>query len=391
MAAPRFTKVTIGRLENDVPPAAMNTFHAVGDINGDGRPDIVVSGRNGRMVWFENTGDRGNWPVHPVEDVEAMECGGQIRDLTGDGLGDIINGNDFRGHQIFWWANPGPRGGAWQRRAIATTDLSQFHDTTVGRLAGEDADSLVFTNQVRGTNIYRVPLPADPTQAPWPNLQVIATARGEPFVKADGTDRIQPEEGLAIGDVDGDGVNEIVCGTHWYKLVGGRWCGHKFASGYITTKIAIADIDGDGRNEILLAEGDPCVYGKAQGGKLAWFKRGPDARAPWTEHVLLEGLHDAHSLQVGDLCGNGRPDILCGEVGVANRADDRYVRPPRLIVLENEGRGRFTPHVIDEGTGIHDAVLADMLGRGVLDIVGKPLHGDEKWHVHVYFNDTARP
>ncbi len=345
MATPRFTKVTIGRLENDVPPAPMNTFHAVGDVNGDGRPDIVVSGRSGRMVWFENTGRRKSWPMRLVDDVEGMECGGSLCDLTGDGRADIINGNDFRGRQLFWWANGGD---AWTRRVVARTDQVKFHDTTIGRLAGEDVDSLVFTNQGSGTNLCRVRLPADPTVSPWPDLQIIATARCEPFVKADGTDKLQPEEGLAIGD-----------------------------------------IDGDGRDEILLAEGDACVFGKPAGCKLGWFKPGADVREPWTEHVLLEGLHDAHSLQVGDLCGNGRVDILCGEIGMASRDDDSYVRPPRLIVLENEGNGRFTPHIIDEGTGIHDAVLADMLGRGVLDIVGKPLHGDEKWHVHVYFNDTG--
>jgi len=386
MEAPTFTKVTIGRLENDIPPGAMNTFSAVGDLNGDRRPDVVVSGRNGRMVWFENTGHRDMWPMHEVDDVEAMECGGAVRDLTGDGLGDIINGNDFRGHQIFWWANPASAGGRWQRRAIATTELSQFHDTAIGRVAGEAADSLVFTNQIGGTNIYRVPFPADPTVTPWPGLELIAAGRGELFVKADGTEKVQPEEGLAVGDVDGDGLNEVVCGTHWYKLIDGRWEGHRFAGGYITTKVAIADVDGDGANEIILAEGDPCVYGKTQGGKLAWFKPGDEITAPWTEHILLERLHDAHSLQAGDVCGSGRVDLVCGEVGVATKTDS-YVRPPRLILLANEGGGRFTPHVIDEGTGIHDAALADMRGRGVLDIVGKPLHGDEKWHVHVYFND----
>jgi len=31
----------------------------------------------------------------------------------------------------------------------------------------------------------------------------------------------------------------------------------------------------------------------------------------------------------------------------------------------------------------------DMRGKGVLDLVGKPLHGPEKWNVHVYFNNRA--
>ena len=66
--------------------------------------------------------------------------------------------------------------------------------------------------------------------------------------------------------------------------------------------------------------------------------------------------------------------------------DDYIVRPPRLIVYENDGRGTFTRHVVDEGTGIHDAVLVDVRNRGVLDIVGKPLHGPEKWKVQVYYN-----
>ena len=96
---------------------------------------------------------------------------------------------------------------------------------------------------------------------------------------------------------------------------------------------------------------------------------------------------DAHSLQVGDICGNGSLDVFVGEIGMADRETDGYiVRPPRLIVYENDGRGTFTRHVVDEGTGIHDAVLVDVRNRGVLDVVGKPLHGPEKWKVHVYDN-----
>ena len=401
---PSFTKRVVGEVVNDVAYARMNTFSAVGDINGDGLPDIVISGRNGRMVWLENRGRDAAWEEHLVDHVQSMECGGSLWDLTGNGCLDIINGSDARGNEIYWWENPLPLrsrsgqalGEGWQRRLIARTPNTQFHDTAIGDVTGDGTVSLVFTNQHGGTNIYRVPLPGDPTVSPWPGLEVVATGKVEPNpYRQEG---VQPEEGLAIGDVDGDGRNELVCGTHWYKYSGreGRpWAAHKFATGYITTKVAIGDIDGDGRNEIVLSEGDPCVYGKAQGGRLAWFKPQGDGMGMWQEHILEEGLLDAHSLQLGDIQtgppGSGSHlDILVGEVGVADRETDAYVvRPPRILVFENDGRGNFCRHVIDEGTGTHDAVLVDVLQRGVLDIVGKPLHGPEKWHVHVWFNDRG--
>ncbi len=389
MTRPRFEKKAVGELVNPEKRGAMNTLLVVGDVNDDGLPDIVLGGRNGKLVWFENGGEGGDWQSHPIDAVENQECGGSLVDLTGNGFPDLINGSDYAGDTISWWENPGTSGGSWTKRLIAGTGHGQFHDTVIGDVTGDGRLSLFFTNQhgQNGTNIYRVPLAQDPTASPWPALETVGADKTEPNPHREGG--VQPEEGLAVGDVDGDGLNEVVAGTHWYKYVDGKWQAHKFASGYITTKIAIADIDGDGRNEIVLSEGDPCVYGKVQGGKVAWFKPGDDIRGMWEEHVLEDGLLDAHSLRLGDLCGNGRLDILVGEVGTADRQTDAYVgKPPRLIVFENDGAAGFTGHVIDEGTGVHDAWMADILNRGVLDIVTRPLHGPEKWKLHIYYNSV---
>jgi hypothetical protein len=390
MSDVRLFKCAVAIVENDYGGYPMNAFHAVGDVNGDGRLDIVVSGRKGRMVWLENQGPDHPWIEHLIDDyVDNVECGGSLVDLTGNGWLDVIVGGGGA-DEIWWWENPGPTGGRWPRRTILKTGCRQFHDTIIGDATNDGVQSLVFTNQCHGegTTVYCIPLPQDPRVTPWPDVCIVAQGLVEELVGPDGNlVKMQPEEGIAIGDVDGDGKNEVVCGTHWFKYDGHSWQGHKFAQGYVTAKIAIGDVDGDGRSEILLSEGDPCIYGKTQGGKASWLKPGKDVTALWQEHVLEDGLLDAHTLALGDLTGNGALDIVVGEIGVASETRGYSRHLPRILVFRNDGKGNFTRHVIDEGTGIHDGALADMRGNGMLDLVGKPLHGAERWHVHVWYGN----
>ncbi len=380
-----FKKMVAGELVNEVPPGKMNTFSAIGDIDNDGLLDFVLSGRDGTLAWFENSASDTQWKQHIIDKVEAIECGGLCYDLDGDGYIDIIIGGDSRSDEIMWYRNPGLRGDKWEKRIIAKTGFTKIHDAIIADVTGDGVLSLVFTNQKApgGTNIMIVPLPEDPLASPWPNLRTIASGKSEPNPYRN---EQQPEEGLAVGDLDGDGKNELVCGTHWYKYDGTQWNGYKYAAGYMTTKCVVTDIDGDGRNEILLAEGDACIYGKTSGANCGWFKPNDSIYGMWEEHVVEENLLDPHSLEVGDICGNGKPDIFLGEIGVADGNRNYAGRAPMLMVYENDGHANFIKHVIDVGTGTHNAFLADIRNRGVLDIIGKPLHDRERWNFHVWFN-----
>jgi len=263
---PAYERVVIGELDNST-ACSMNTLISVADLDADGRPDVFVSGRDGLMAWFRNPGEPGQaWTRQQIGEVSCIECGGMAFDLDGDGLPDVLTGGDWRSDEVAWWRNPGHSGGRWERRVLFRTPGKQFHDIAVGDITGDGRVSVVFGNQ-GSASLFWAPIPEDPTVSPWPDVQRIADGLIE-----DGL----PEEGLCIADIDGDGRNEIVAGTRWFRYVGAPnvWEAHNFASGYVTTVIAVADVDGDGRPETVLSEGDPCIYGHPEGGKLGWFKPG---------------------------------------------------------------------------------------------------------------------
>ena len=374
MPPPKFIRVVIGELYNEEGVSSMNTLFNVGDLNADGRMDVFTSGRNGEMAWFENLGE-GRFQRRHIANISNQECGGLAFDLTGNGLPDIINGGDYASDELCWWENPGDSECEWKRRLIVKTGFHQFHDEMIGDVTGDGTLSLVYMNQGNGS-LCRIPLPNDPTTSHWPQGEMIATGLQE---------KKQPEEGMAIADIDGDGKNEIIAGTSWYKYTGGQWERYKYACDYITTLIAVGDIDGDGKPEIVLSEGDACIYGYPEGGKLGYFKPEGDIRAMWKETRLDEGLLDPHSLHLADLCGTGSLDILVGEIGVKDKFESH---PPRLMLYENKGNGEFERHVLDEGVGTHHARLIDLQNRGTLDIVSRPLHGADKWKVFAWLNQS---
>jgi hypothetical protein len=220
---------------------------------------------------------------------------------------------------------------------------------------------LVALSQEAETVFY-YDIPEDPTVEPWPDECCHVIDEGISL------------EGMWIGDLDGDGENELVAGTHIYHLRDGEWDREDIATGWDYTRVAVADIDDDGDLEVLVSEGDSPLFGTHLG-RVAWFDP-PD----WELHLLQDDLYCPHSLQTADFTGDGQLDIYVGEMG--HRDNDT----PRGFVHVNQGDGTFERYCISEGIGVHEAKAVDMNDDGRTDIVSKsygPAH-----HVDVWYNES---
>src|SRR6185437_15665186 len=98
----------------------------------------------------------------------------------------------------------------------------------------------------------------------------------------------------------------------------------------------------------------------------------------WEGRKLLDrDMIHGHTLELGDVNGDGNLDMLAAEQGKWNRGPQRLDNPDATSwILYGDGKGGFNTSVLDEHEGWHDSKLADADGDGDLDVVQKPYTWD---------------
>lgn len=117
-----------------------------GDINGDKRPDIILS-----HGWLEAPEDpyAGKWELHKDFAFGLASCPILVYDVNNDGVNDIIVG---QGHDygLHWWEQKIDENGArsWERHDIET-DRSQFHEMQLADIDNDGQVELVTGKRFR--------------------------------------------------------------------------------------------------------------------------------------------------------------------------------------------------------------------------------------------------
>jgi hypothetical protein len=313
---------------------------AIGDLDGDGRPDLVVSGASatGAVVSvLLNAGDGlfASRIDHPVRSAPTSVA---LGDLNGDRQPDIVAaGGGGPGVDILINQGQGKFvefaycacGGLDPTVTLADLDDNGTLDLIVASRRGADGET--------------------------PGDLVVLLNEGSLFAK---TATHYPAgfepHSLAVADVSGDGHADVVtagtCGGS--VLLNGGGGGLMAATSYwsVRGRVGLHDMDADGRPDIVHTDRDRWTVEIL-----------PNAGAGRFLMALGTAVLNPVQTAAGDVDGDGKPDLV-----VATEANERA-----LSVLLNQGDLRFTApftYRIPEASGPVAIGTADFDGDGRLDV-----------------------
>lgn len=335
-------------------------------VDPKGGTDFVLSFRKKApaLVWYRH-GAKG-WTRYVIEkEYLLLEAGGAAYDIDGDGDLDIVFGGDYQSNQLWWWENPAPAfdpAVSWKRHLIKDGGAKQHHDQIFADVKGTGKPQLIFWNQQAKT-LFLAEIPSDPRNSgPWKLETIFSGSAGEGAENA-----ARYAEGVDAIDIDGDGRIDLLAGNYWFRFdgvkftpvrigtIGGRIKGGRFQRAkYVQVVIA----PGDGSGPLR-------IYETADG--ISW--KGRD--------LLDRNMIHGHTLDVGDIDGDGHLDIFAAEMAKWTNTPKAADHPEATAwILYGNGKGGFRRTVLKVGDGWHEGKLGDFNRDGRLDILNKPYTWD---------------
>ena len=356
---------------------------AVADFNGDGKPDLVVANGsdNTVSVLLNNTAPGSSTPSFAAQQTFAVGTGPDsvaVADVNGDGKPDIIVAN-IGDNTVSVLLNTTQSGATQANFATQQTFAAGNNPTSVAvaDLNGDGKPDIIVANGIFNTVsvLLNTTVQGFATMASFTAQQSFATGSNASSV--------------AVGDLNGDGKPDVIVANSNDNTVSVLFNNtapgaatlafavqQTFATGTAPDSVRAADVNGDGEPDLIVAnfsDGTISVLlsTTAPGATIASF----------TAKQTFATGNGPKEVAAVDLNGDGRPDLI-----VANSSDGTV-----SVLLDTTAAGAATASFTTQqtfatGSGPRAVTAADLNGDGKPDLI--VANANDKT-VSVLFNTTA--
>ena len=301
---------------------------AIGDLDGDGKADLAVCNFNGNTVSvFRNTSTTGSITTTSFAAKVDFTTGSlplsvAIGDLDGDGKADLVVANYSGTISVF--RNTSTSGNITAASFAAKVDFtsggppytsgfnSEAYDVAICDLDGDGKPDLVVANLNSNTiSVFRNTSTSGSITTGSFAAKVDFPAGGAP-------------QRIAIGDLDGDGKPDLAVANGSNTVSVFRNTSNSggitalsfaaktdFATGFDPRSVAICDLDGDGRPDLVVANLNSNTVSVLRNTSTS----GSITASSFAAKVDFATPPFSYSVAIGDLDGDGRLDLATANGG----------------------------------------------------------------------------